>query len=156
MRTPHSLVDRVVVSVRWLARLTSATFAIGCLTLLLYGLGQNVSGAPTSVDPWMILFLALVAIGAVLAWPWEGLGGVILTAVGLYAALIETTQGVMDAGIWLTLALGGAFLACWGYCLLPLKRTAPLKPPHATPPTPVQQERELVGADRPTRERIPV
>ncbi len=57
----------------------------------------------------------------------------------------------MDAGIWLTLALGVAFLACWGYSLLPLKRTAPLKAPHEALPAPSQQERELVGADRSTR-----
>jgi hypothetical protein len=148
MRTRHSILDRVVVTVRWLARLTSAVFAVGCLALLLYGLSESFTGAPSSADLWTFLFLALVVIGAILAWSWEGLAGVILIVVGLYAALVETTQGVMDAGIWLTLALGGVFLACWGYSLLPLKRTAPLTPPHATPPAPSHQERELVGADR--------
>ena len=131
--------------------MTSAVFAVGCLALLVYGLGETITGAPTSADPWTLVFLALVAIGAVLAWSWEGLGGVILTVVGLYAALIETTQGIMDAGIWLTLALGATFLACWGYSLLPLKRTAPLKPPGEALPTPAHHERELVGADRSTR-----
>ncbi|HEY1391323.1 MAG TPA: hypothetical protein VGF38_22485 [Ktedonobacterales bacterium] len=150
MRTPHSLVDRVVVSVRWLARLTSAVFAVGCLVLLLYGLSEAFTGAPSSADSWTLVFLALVVIGAIFAWSWEGLAGVMLIVVGLYAALVETTQGMMDAGIWLTLALGGAFLACWGYSLLPLKRTAPLTPPAALP-TSAQQEPELVGADRSTR-----
>jgi hypothetical protein len=151
MRTPHSLVDRVVLSVRWLARLTSAVFAVGCVTLLLYGLSETITGAPASADPWTLLFLAFAAVGAILAWSWEGLGGALLIVVGLYAAFVETTQGVMDAGIWLTLALGATFLACWGYSLLPLKRTAPLTRPHATPPEPTQPEREAVGAGRPTR-----
>jgi hypothetical protein len=154
MRTRHSVLDRVVVGVRWLARLTSAVFAVGCLVLLLYGLSETITGAPTSVDPWTLMFLALVVTGAILAWPWEGLGGAILMVVGLYAAFIETTQGVMDAGIWLTLALGATFLACCVYSLQPLKRTAPLMPPHAalpTSPAPPPHERELVGADRATR-----
>jgi cbb3-type cytochrome oxidase subunit 3 len=150
MRTPHSLIDRVVVSVRWLARLTSAVLAVGCLALLLYGLSEAFTGAPSTADSWTLVFLALVVIGAILAWSWEGLAGVILIVGGLYAALVETTQGVMDAGIWLTLALGVTFLACWGYSLLPLKRTAPLTPPAALP-TSAQQERDLVGADRSTR-----
>jgi hypothetical protein len=147
MRTRHSVIDRVVVGVRWLARLTSAVFAVGCLVLLLYGLSETITGVPPSADPWTLLFLALAVAGAVLAWFWEGLGGVILVVVGLYAAFVEMTQGVMDGGIWLTLGLGVIFLACWGYSLLPLKRTAPLKPPQEALPAPPQRERELVGAD---------
>jgi hypothetical protein len=51
--------------------------------------------------------------------------------VGLYAGLSKMAGGVMDAGPWLTVALGGTFVQCWGYSLLPLKRTAPLTPPKA-------------------------
>jgi hypothetical protein len=55
MRTRHAVLDRVAVSVRWLARLTSALFAVGCLALLLYGLSGNFTGAPSSADPWTLL-----------------------------------------------------------------------------------------------------
>ncbi len=146
MRTGHSALQRVMTVMRWLARLTSAALAVGCLVLLYTGLSAVVSGG--SADPWTLVSLALVVVGTILAWPWEGLGGAVLTAVGIAALVGELRQGVLDGGPWLVLALGVIFLVGWGYRLVPLQRTAPLRPPHAVSPTPAPQEREPVTADR--------
>jgi hypothetical protein len=132
MSIKPSALDRLVVGTRWFARLTSAAFALGCLVLLVLGLRAGVTSGTINTDPWAITFLALAVVGAILAWRWEGLGGALLTAVGLYAVLIEVSQGFMDAGPGLLFVLGSIFVACSAYNLRPLQRTVPVtSPPQA-------------------------
>jgi hypothetical protein len=143
-----SALDRLVVVARWFARLTSAAFALGYLVLLVLGLRDGVTGGTINTDPWAITFLALAVVGAILAWRWEGLGGALLTAVGLYAVLIEVSQGFMDAGPVLLFVLGSIFVACSAYRFRPRRRNSPLKAPPQALPEHAPQERELVSADR--------
>lgn len=79
MRTGHSALDRVMTVVRWVARLTSAALAVGCAVLLAAGLREVVSGGPSSADTGTLVSLGLIVLGAIIAWPWEGLGGAVLT-----------------------------------------------------------------------------
>lgn len=147
MRTEHSALDRVMTVVRWLARLASAALAVGCAVLLVYGLSQVVSGGPSSADAGTLVSLGLIVLGAIIAWPWEGLGGAVLTVVGVVALVGEIRDGVVDGGPLLVLALGVLFLVGWGYRIMSLKRTAPPKTPREPLPTPPSDERELVTAD---------
>jgi hypothetical protein len=121
MYTKPSALDRLVVVARWFARLTSAAFALGYLVLLVVGLRDVVTGRTGNTYPWAITFLALAVVAAILAWRWEGLGGALLTAVGLYAVLIEVSQGFMDAGPVLPFVLGSIFVACSAYSFRPLQ-----------------------------------
>jgi len=99
--------------IRWTARIWSI-IVFGLIILLIIGEGIN----PSFTYEWLGLFFIPfgISIGMILAWWWEGLGGIIIVGslIAFYAIYIATTNTFPKGFAWLLFSVPGfLFLLSW-------------------------------------------
>ncbi len=92
------------------------------VTLTLFFVGEGVHASQVAAREWfaLALFPTGVAVGLIVAWRREGLGGIVTVAslLGFYALYI-LTDGAPPSGWawWMFAAPGVLFLLCWAASL---------------------------------------
>ena len=106
-----------VIFVRWWARIVGV--AMGVLVAGIF-IGESTGGqGPTLISITYVVFVSLWAalfIGIVLAFFWEGIGGLILTLAALTLqgqVYVTTASGGLNPNILVFAFVGLAFVYCW-------------------------------------------
>jgi len=111
MATQSTIQIRVTNVLRWLARITSAAFA---LALIVMGAFGSWDVAHMSAQDFLGLALMVaVVIALIIPWFWELVGGVLLLVVAAGNLGIELSKGVVDGGPFAFGILGALFVYCW-------------------------------------------
>jgi len=116
-----SSVDRLSIWTRWIARILGVGL-LAAVALLLAGQSTLLRGAPSlhTMGPAghaLLLALAVALLGVLLAWRWEGVGGLLIVASILLFQSVDALAGgywrasVLDPLFYLT---GLLFLWDWG------------------------------------------
>lgn len=95
--------------IRWTARALSVlivAFFIGSF------LGDRSSATLTAMDTIQLILWAIILLGAVIAWKWEGIGGLIIVGGFIIKAVINPKIFSMWA-MWVAPFTGILFLICW-------------------------------------------
>jgi len=109
--------------IQWIARGISTLFIV---FILLMGIGSAIWGSQNRIAPWptledlvIIVFLLAMLVSVILAWRREGIGGFMLTIVGLVAIVVIMLINKPE-DYWVALAIGVPFLVsgilyiiCW-------------------------------------------
>jgi hypothetical protein len=102
--------------IRWIARITGALLTLGALLYLEEYFGDYFSGNDVFYPDTLerILFPYVSVIGFILAWKWEGLGGIITIGGFLGSTIIDphVTWQEIQGGI-MYIVPGILFLLCW-------------------------------------------
>jgi len=110
--------NRKVVIIRWIARIWSIA-SIAFLLFMVIGhlFGSEQSNPPTFGEMVGLFFFPLgVFIGLIIAWKWEGLGGMIaIGSIICFHVTMLITGGSLDINPFIdgVAASGLLFLVCW-------------------------------------------
>lgn len=119
MNNPAVKSSIVTLIVRWMAR-TWVIASVGFILLMFIGSGlvEGFNPAQLAYRDWIGLFFFpfAVCLGMIVAWRWEGLGGVITVGslLAFYVALRVMSGRFPDGPYFALVAAPGVlFLACW-------------------------------------------
>jgi hypothetical protein len=106
----------LITILRWIARIwsiASIAFLSFMLIASIVGAGEENGGFASSREVVQFLFFPLgILIGMIIAWKWEGLGGIITT--GSIIVFHVFRPDLIFEGMFDVLAVPGLlFLACW-------------------------------------------
>ena len=104
--------SRLVTIIRWIARILGVLF-IAFFLLMFIGeeLSSNQETNPIAARELIgLVFVFVYFVGLILAWKWEGLGGII-AAIGLIAFAILIPNALILAFVMAVPAI--LFLICW-------------------------------------------
>ena len=107
--------NRNLLIIRWTARIIALFFI---LIMLLIFFGQILEGGGPQIDAWIgILFMPIgVVVGLILAWKWEGLGGIVtLLSLVCFHLFLVVQEGVFRFFLFPYLIIVPAilFIAYW-------------------------------------------
>jgi len=108
--TPKGAV--ILTTVRWIARIIGTLVAVLVLVFVLaYTFGDQSEGGPPGLQPGLIF--ACWILGVVLAWKWEGIGGLLLV-VSSVVFLFVTPRALWPPTPLTAFPISGImFLGCW-------------------------------------------
>ena len=95
--------------IRWTARTLSVLILA---FFILSFLGDRSSATLTAMDTIQLILWAIILLGAVIAWKWEGIGGLIIVGGFIIKAVINPKIFSMWA-MWVAPFTGILFLICW-------------------------------------------
>ena len=103
---------RMMVIIRWIARIVGLLYLAFFLLMLI---GEELSSSqesnPLTVSAWLgFVFVFIYFVGLILAWKWEGIGGLI--AIGGTIGFFVTIQKY-SLMILIMAAPALLFLICW-------------------------------------------
>lgn len=102
---------RVTSVLRWLARITSAAFALALIVMAALGNWDVAHMSAQDVAGLGLMVVAVIAL--VIPWFWELVGGALLLVVAAATLGIELSKGVVDGGPFAFGILGALFVYCW-------------------------------------------
>ena len=106
------IINRSITIIRWTARIVGLLYiAFFLLMLIGEGLSSSQESNPLTVSAWLgFVFVFIYFVGLILAWKWEGIGGLIAIGgtIGFFVTIQEYSLLTVIMAVPALL-----FLVCW-------------------------------------------